>query len=234
MLFLHEVHRVVGEKEDEFEAAYRDLWMDALAKGDDARLLYFLHHAHGTGRAYQVVTITAVRDGAAWERLSQRLHDGDLHDWVRGLDQVRHGVVAKTLVPVSWSPLQSIDLEAVPTSGEHPLTLFMEDTAWPYEGGFDEYLEAARTNYAPSLAESRHGRSMLELQAVFRPAWGSATWREVVLWQKVADPRLITTLITTEVPAEFKAPGTWMHDALQVRDDWQSRLLRTSAWSPLY
>jgi hypothetical protein len=55
-----------------------------------------------------------------------------------------------------------------------------------------------------------------------------------VLWQKVADPRLITTLITTEVPAEFKAPGTWMHDALQVRDDWQSRLLRTSAWSPLY
>jgi hypothetical protein len=31
----------------------------------------------------------------------------------------------------------------------------------------------------------------------------------------------------------MKAPGTWMHDALEVRDQWVSRLLRTSAWSPL-
>ena len=35
------------------------------------------------------------------------------------------------------------------------------------------------------------------------------------------------------IPAEHRAPGTWMHDALQVRDDWESRLLRTSTWSPL-
>ena len=40
--------------------------------------------------------------------------------------------------------------------------------------------------------------------------------------------------MTTEVPAEYRAPGTWMHDALRVRDDWESRLLRTSGWSPLY
>jgi hypothetical protein len=30
-----------------------------------------------------------------------------------------------------------------------------------------------------------------------------------------------------------KGPGTWMHDALEVRDDWQSRLLRSASWSPL-
>jgi len=30
-----------------------------------------------------------------------------------------------------------------------------------------------------------------------------------------------------------KEPGTWMHDALEVRDDWQSRLLRSANWSPL-
>jgi hypothetical protein len=234
MLFLHEVHQVVGAREEEFEAAYRDGWLEVLAKGDDARLLYFLHHAHGTGRAYNVVTITAVRDGAAWERLAERVHTGDLHDWVRDLDRLRHRVRAKTLVPVPWSPLQSVDLDSVPTSGHHELTLFMEDTAWPHEGMFDEYLEAARTNYAPSLREARHGHSMLELQGVFRPAWGSGRWREVVLWQKVADPRLITTLITTEVPPEYRAPGTWMHDALRVRDDWESKLLRSTSWSPLY
>ena len=58
-------------------------WMPTLAEGDDARLLYFLHLTHGTGRAYNVVTITAVRDGAAWERLASRLHDGDLQPWAR-------------------------------------------------------------------------------------------------------------------------------------------------------
>jgi hypothetical protein len=28
--------------------------------------------------------------------------------------------------------------------------------------------------------------------------------------------------------------GSWMHDALSLRDRWQSRLLRTAAWSPGY
>jgi len=36
-----------------------------------------------------------------------------------------------------------------------------------------------------------------------------------------------------ELPAHVKGPGTWMHDALQVRDDWESRLLRSVSWSPL-
>src|SRR5438876_723334 len=153
----------------------------------------------------------------------------------RDVDQLRHGVAAKMLVPVPWSPLKELDLATVPTNGDHPLTLFMEDTAWPYEGGLEEYLEAARTNYAPSLAEGgRTGRSLLELQAVFRPAWGAGRWREVVLWQKVTQLKAITPLVTTEVPAEYRAPGTWMHDALEVRDDWESKLLRTTAWSPLF
>ena len=54
------------------------------------------------------------------------------------------------------------------------------------------------------------------------------------LWQKVVEPQRITGLLITEVPPEYRAPGTWMHDALRVRDDWESRLLRTSRWSPLY
>src|SRR2546423_270711 len=127
MLFLHEVHQVAGRREEEFEGVYRDGWMPSLAEGDDARLLYFLHHAHGTGRAYNVVTLT-----------------------------------------------------------------------------------------------------------VIRPAWGAGRWREVVLWQKVPQLKAITPLVTTEVPPEYRAPGTWMHDALDVRDDWESKLLRTTAWSPFF
>ena len=56
-------------KEDEFEAAFREGWMPTLAKDDDARLLWYMNHAHGSGVSYNVVTITGVRDGAAWETI---------------------------------------------------------------------------------------------------------------------------------------------------------------------
>lgn len=235
MLFLHEVHRVIGAREEEFEAAYRDGWMPALGKGDDARLLYYLHLAHGTGRAYTVVTITALRDGSAWEALARRLQTGDLHAWFHEIEGIRHDATAKMLLPVRWAPFD-VDLNDIPVDDtHHPLTLFMEDTAWPHEGMLDDYLEAARGQYAPSLAEARHGRqSLLELRAVLQTAWGSGRPREVVLWQKVRHPEQVTNLITTEIPPEYRAPGTWMHDALQVRDDWESRLLRTTSWSPMY
>ena len=38
-----------------------------------------------------------------------------------------------------------------------------------------------------------------------------------------------------DLPPEATAPGTWMHDALAVRGGrWESRILRTASWSPLY
>ena len=77
MLLLHEIHHVRGRREDDFEAAYRSGWMPSLARDGDARLLWYTHHAHGSGPAYHVVTITAVGDGAAYERLVQRVHQGD-------------------------------------------------------------------------------------------------------------------------------------------------------------
>jgi hypothetical protein len=236
MLFVHEIHRVMGLHEDDFEREYREGWMPSLAQDDDARLLYFARHAHGTGRAYNMITITAVRDGAAWQRLTDRLRTGDLRSWAAHVDTMRHAVTSKVLMPVDWSPLQDVDLQNVPTAGdEHDATLFMEDTAWPHAGRMEDYLSAARDNYAPSLAEGRHGgRSLLELEAVLTPAWGtSARRREVILWQRITKPAGILGLLTHEVPAEHRAPGTWMHDALAVRADWESPLLRTTTWSPI-
>lgn len=226
----------MGLHEDDFEQAYREVWMPTLAENDDARLLYFAKHAHGTGRAYNTITITAVTDGAAWERIGTRLRSGDLRSWAAEVDTMRHDVTSKVLVPVEWSPLQEVELANVPSAGdEHDATLFMEDTAWPHAGKLEDYIAAARDNYAPSLAEGRHGgRSLLELEAVFMTAWGAAARRrEIILWQRVTKPAGILGLLTSEIPAEHRAPGTWMHDALKVRDDWESRLLRTSTWSPL-
>ena len=236
MLFLHEVHEVVGLREAEFEDAYRSGWLPALTHDDDARLLYFLHHAHGSGVSYNVVTITAIQDGAAWERLARRIESGDLTQWAQNLDELRHDVMAKILIPLGWSPLQRLDLAQVTTSGEeHELTIFMEDTVWPYEGRLEEYIERAGSHYATEMAAAREsGRSLLRIEASFRTAFGSHKRREVVLWQKIVQPKAITPLLTREVPAEYRAPGKWMRDALSVRDRWESKLLRSAAWSPWY
>jgi hypothetical protein len=233
MLLLHEVHTVAGRHEEEFEAVFRNRWMSALAGDGDARLLYYLKLAHGTGRAYHHTTITALADGAAYERLARRVQSGDLRAFAADVDGMRREVKGKLLLPVDWSPMGELDLATVPTDGrEHEAALYMEDSAWPYEAKLDTYLEKARTHYAPSL-EQRSARSLLTLLGVFQAALGAPRRREVILWQRVDFPERLPGLFTRELPAEVKGPGTWMHDALEVRDDWESRLLRSASWSPL-
>ncbi len=233
MLLLHEVHTVAGLHEDEFEDAFRAGWMNALADDKDARLLYYLKLAHGTGRAYHHTSITALADGAAYERLAKRVQSGDLRSWAAAVDGMRHEVKGKLLLPLDWAPMHDLDLATVPTDGrEHEPVLYMEDSAWPHEAMLDTYLEKARTHYAPSL-EQRSERSLLTLLGVFQAALGAPRRREVILWQRVDFPERLPGLFTRELPGHVKGPGTWMHDALEVRDDWESRLLRSSAWSPL-
>jgi hypothetical protein len=232
MLFMHEVHSVRGRAEDEFEAAFRDGWMPMLAAGDDARLLWYTNHAHGSGPAYTVVTVTAVRDGPAWERLALRVQQGDLRQWMRDLDNLRHDVAAKLLVALPWSPLRDVSFHEVPADGrQHELTLYMEDTMWPYADKLCEYIDRSGEVYATSLDRPA---AMLTIQAAFQPVLGSHLRGEVALMQRILEPEALLNLLRTEIPPEFRGPGTWMHDALDLRDQWSSRLLRTSPWSPMY
>jgi hypothetical protein len=237
VLFVHETHRVMGRRSEDFEACYRDGWMSALALTSDARLLWFVHQAHGTGPAYTAVTVTAVASAAALGDLQDRVRRGDLQKWTAELDGLRHESVAKVLEPVPWSPLADVDLTAVPTAPverDGDLPLFMEDTAWPHPGHLDAYLEKAGTLYLDTLRRaSDAGRGLLELVAAFVPAYGAGPGREVVLWQRVARPEMLLPLLSREVPAAYQGPGTWMREALDVRDRWESRLLRAAAWSPL-
>lgn len=232
VLIIHEVHTVRGRADDEFEAAFRDEWMSVIGAGADARLLWYANHAHGSGPAYTVVTMTAVRDGPAFERLALRVQKGDLQRWMRRVDELRHDVEAKLLMPLTWSPLQDLDFDEVPVDGrEHDLTLYMEDTMWPYADKFDEYIERCGEVYSKSLARAN---PLLTIEAAFQPALGSHLRREVALMQRVHDPSALLKLLQTEIPPEYRGEGTWMHDALELRDQWTSRLLRTASWSPLF
>lgn len=234
MLFLHEVHHVKGAQADEFEAAYRDQLMPELAGADDARLLWYFNHAHGAGPAYHVVTITGIRDGAAWERLAQSVQRGGLKAWTAGLDELRYEVAGKLLLPVPWSPMQSVELEAVPADGRtHELTIYMEDTGWPH-APVDDYVDFWGRVYWPMLRDQPPERRLLEIQASFQVALGAHRRREAILLQRVHSHQALLHLLTHETPEEYKRPGQFMHDALAYRDSWESKLLRTSAWSPLY
>ena len=236
MLLLHEVHRVAGAQEEAFDSAYRDELLPALATTDGCRLLWFLRVAHGSGPAYTVVTITGCRDASAWAEMAERVRQGDLAEWSSRVDAMRHTCEAKILTPVSWSPLQQIDLTSVPTTGaSHDLSLFMEDTAWPFPGGLDAYLGKAGTLYDETLSTSKEkGQGIIELEAAFQPVYGSHRTNEVILWQRVVSQKALLWLLANDLPPSATAPGTWMHDALAVRDRWESRILRSAEWSPLY
>ena len=107
--------------------------------------------------SYNVVTITGITDGAAWERLARRTQNGDLQPWMRELDNLRHEVTGKILLPVDWSPLQTVDLATVPTDGAtHPLSLFMEDTGWPY-APLDDYIRMLGRDLLPGAFQSPAG-----------------------------------------------------------------------------
>ena len=227
MWLLHETHSVRGDTEDAFDALLRDAWIPRVSESEGAHVAYVLRHTHGTGPSYRLVTLTA---------LAMSVARGPLRELAVQLDALRHDVEAKLLEPLPWSPLQRFDPVALRrTAGvDHDLTLYMEDTVWPREGKLEEYVEKSGAHYAREMAghESR-GHAMLQVQGGFRTVFGSGRRREIVLWQKVVDPRLVLGLLTREVPPELQKPGTWMHDALALRDQWQSRLLRTTRWSPL-
>jgi hypothetical protein len=234
-LFVHETHRVRGRSEDEFEDAFGGPggWIERLAEGEDARLMWVASQAHGTGPSYRFTTITAVADGAAYERLARRVQSGDLHEWASHVDTLRYDVTSRVLLPVAWSPINEVDLSTVPTTGvDHEPTLFMEDTGWPHVS-IDEYTEYWGRDYFPLLDNQPADTRLLEIQACWTPAFGSGLRPEGILWQRVWNLERLMALFTTEIEAGMKKPGSYMWEALGYRDQWQSRLLRTARWSPL-
>jgi len=128
MLFLHEVHRLVGARQADFESAYRDWWAPMLVASGTGRLLWYLDQAHGAGPSYTVVTISAVVDGEAWQDLAERVRAGDLRDWAEAVDGLRRMTAATLLIPLPWSPLHPAGLDDLPDKMTQPdPPLYMEE-----------------------------------------------------------------------------------------------------------
>jgi hypothetical protein len=232
VLFVHEVHKVVGKRAEEFEDAYRTEWLPLLAKGDDARLLWYFDLAHGSGLSYRAVTVTAVADGAAWAGLADRVARGDLRSWARRLDALQHESRGRVMTMLGWSPSIG-SLEEIPTvPTEHEPTMYMEDTMWTFPGKLHDYIEAAGAIYQPTI-HADDSRVRLKIALALQTVPGAGHTPEVTLLQRISSLDPLVHLLTHDLPEEFTQPGSWMRDALELRDQWQSRLLRSAPWSPL-
>jgi hypothetical protein len=109
----------------------------------------------------------------------------------------------------------------------------MEDTGWPY-APLDVHIQGWHDIYYAPLEKTSPGQQMLDIQACFQPAHGTHQRREAMLWQKILRPETLTKLLSREARPHQRAPGTYMYEALALRDQWESKLLRTSSWSPLF
>ena len=228
MIYLHEVHHVVGGKMDEFGDAIRREWRPLIESDGGARLLWFWHLTHGTGPSYQAVSLTAVRDWATWGTLiAQSAADPRHRAWQRRVWTLRHEVTAKLLLPTTWSPLADADLAAAQPDREVDApAMYLHDTGWPFAGKLDEYVAALGSVFYPQTRRSR----MISVVACWTVAPGTGRHHEVVLLQRIEDWEQFSRLLTRGEQGAQR--GGWMEEGLRYRDRWESKLLRCARWSP--
>lgn len=225
MIFVHETHDVAGGRVDEFGELMRSQWRPRLEEDATARLLWYWDVPHGTGPSYQTVSLTAVRDWAAWGTIVARLQaDTAL---ARRVWTLRREITAKILQPVAWSPLQAIDLAAPPADPAPPSpALYLHDTGWPFTGKLDDYVAALGRVLAPQEQQT----GMLTVTGCFKTAPGTGRHHEVLTLQRIHNWDRFARLITHgETHAQR---GGWMEEGLRYRDRWESKILRCVPWSP--
>ena len=228
MIYVHEVHEVLGGKMEEFGDAMRTQWQPLLEDGGAARLLWFWELAHGTGPSYQAVSLAAVRDWASWGALVARAAaDGRWKEWARRAGTLRREVTAKILLPAPWSPLGEVDLGAAPSERRAgPPALYLHDTGWPFPGKLDEYVAALGSVFYPQTL----GTKMISVVACFTVAPGTGRHHEALILQRIEDWERFSALITRGEQGAQR--GGWMEEGLRYRDRWESKLLRCAPWSP--
>ena len=216
MLFVHDVHAAIGEHEIELDEAVRDIYAPTI-DDDDARLAWYLYSTHGAGDAYFAIMITALKDGAAWERLSRRLRYGDLADWLAHVDTLTYSSHSTLMVPTEWSSTAELDLDALPVASEHEVSVFREDT-----------LEGPGIEDALLVGDALPG-DVLTCVAGFRPFFSPGGMVRVLY--RVAGPELLEPAFGTD-----QGWDDWtgsLTPSLPKGGHRTSRILRSVPWSPV-
>jgi hypothetical protein len=110
----------------------------------------------------------------------------------------------------------------------------MQDTGWP-DAPLDDYIELWDREYWHFMRQIPPDKKLLDIVACFQVAHGSGIRPEAILMQKIMNFSTLGNLLTSvEKHDPDTWPGSYMAKGLEVRDQWESKLLRTSTWSPLW
>ena len=215
---------------DSFETTIRDQWVPALAAEPGMRLVWCVRSMPGTASYPELITMTAVEDGAALERLGARYRSGDLRELSSELGRQREGVTTRVLASMEEFNPYSVDLDELPLVRDGaPSEMYIHDFVVPQPGMQRVYEVQMREAFM----------KMLEIDALPMKTWagfetvaggGRVPLSLMVTW--IADPPAISNLLSQGNPRVAPEPGSWMSEGLKLRDTWVSRLVRSVPWSP--
>jgi hypothetical protein len=230
MFYVHEIHELDAAEAERFETLVREQWVPALAGDPETRLVWCVRSMPGTASYPELITMTAVENGAALERLGSRYRDGDLRKPSSELDRHRSGVQTRVFAALEEFNPYSVELGEVPLVREDaPTEMYIHDFVDPQPGMQRVYEVQMREAFM----------KMLEIDALPMKTWGGfetvagggrVPQSLMVTW--IANPPAISNLLAQGNPRVAPEPGSWMAEGLKLRDTWISRLVRSVPWSP--
>jgi hypothetical protein len=219
VLIIQDIHQVVGRRELDFEAMYRQTLHPALQSDSDARLLYFAWCPHGGGEGYEAVTLTLVSDGAALDRYQERLRFGDLGTTATELEAMRYTCESS--------------LHIVGTTGSE-----WESRLAPDDGGAEtplyriDFLELAVpfADVQAALATQHQNESLLTPVAWWSPFLGDGAERTVTALHRINSRDALTDAFRPEHAGDPWTGGLedYIPAAVIAR---RSKLLRSADWT---
>jgi hypothetical protein len=229
LFFVHEIHALDPSDADAFAASLRDEWVPALA-GHDTRLVWAVRSVAASISFPEIITLTAVNDGVALERLAERTRDGDLRELSQQLGARRRSHTSRVVAALEEFNPYTVDLDGLPlVRPEAPTELYIHDFVIP-RLGMQRIYEVQMREYF---------MKMLEIEALPMKTWagfetvaGGGRTPESIMVTHVNNSRALAELVVHGSPRVRVEPGTWMADALKLRDTWTSRLVRSLPWSP--
>jgi hypothetical protein len=230
MFFVHEVHALDPSATEAFETALRDDWVPALANDDGMRVVWSARSMPPAISYPEIVTLTAVTDGAALERFGERKRGGDLRDRSAELDRRRRGHTIRVMAGLEGFNPYTVELGELPlVRSDAPSEMYIHDFVIPRLGMQRTYEIQMRESFI----------KMLEFEALPMMIWagletvaGGGRTPESLMVTHIKHARAIAELLEHDNPRVAPEPGTWMSDALKLRDTWISRLVRSLPWSP--